>query len=56
MQNNVSIKNAAFIHPSVLMFGNITLAQGVSIWPYAVIRADRARSQIVGLHKSHASC
>ena len=31
---------AAFIHPSALLFGTLELAQDVSIWPYAVIRAD----------------
>ncbi len=32
--------DAAYIHPSVLLFGEVSVAEGASLWPYVVIRAE----------------
>lgn len=37
---DVTVNNAAFIHPSALIYGKATLQTGVSLWPYSVIRAE----------------
>jgi len=37
---DVTVNNAAFIHPSALIYGKATLQTGVSMWPYSVIRAE----------------
>ena len=37
---DVTINSAAFMHPSALIYGKATLQTGVSMWPYAVIRAE----------------
>ncbi len=37
---DVAVNNAAFIHPSALIYGKATLQTGVSMWPYSVIRAE----------------
>ena len=34
------ISKAAFVHPSALLYGQIALETGVSIWPYVVARAE----------------
>jgi carbonic anhydrase/acetyltransferase-like protein (isoleucine patch superfamily) len=34
------ISAAAFVHPSALLYGDITIGKGASIWPYAVARAE----------------
>jgi carbonic anhydrase/acetyltransferase-like protein (isoleucine patch superfamily) len=36
----IDVSRAAFIHPSALLFGKVTLGHGTSIWPYAVARAE----------------
>ncbi|MEW5912423.1 MAG: gamma carbonic anhydrase family protein [Thermodesulfobacteriota bacterium] len=36
----VSLHNPAFIHPSALIFGKVTIAEGASLWPHAVIRSE----------------
>ncbi|MEO0410247.1 MAG: gamma carbonic anhydrase family protein [Pseudomonadota bacterium] len=38
----VTLKNPAFIHPTALLYGDITVEEGASIWPYVVIRAESA--------------
>lgn len=38
----VTLNNPAFIHPTALLYGDITVEEGASIWPYAVIRAESA--------------
>lgn len=38
----VTLNNPAFIHPTALLYGEITVEEGASIWPYAVIRAESA--------------
>lgn len=36
----------AFIHPTAQLYGKITMAEGSSIWPYAVVRAEAHEVQI----------
>ncbi len=38
----VSIDPSAYIHPSAIVIGEVTLGSRVSVWPTAVIRADSA--------------
>ncbi|QIE54798.1 gamma carbonic anhydrase family protein [Pikeienuella piscinae] len=33
-------ERAAFIHPTALLHGRVTLSDGVSVWPYVVTRAE----------------
>lgn len=33
-------KDAVYVDPTARLFGRVRLAQGVSLWPYAVIRAE----------------
>lgn len=40
------IDHAAFIDPSARVIGDVLVAQGVSIWPMAVVRADEAGTVI----------
>ena len=34
------LAKAAFVDPSALLFGTVTVGEGASIWPYAVVRAE----------------
>ncbi len=36
----VAIDDEAFVHPSAQIYGQVSLAAGVSVWPNAVIRAE----------------
>jgi carbonic anhydrase/acetyltransferase-like protein (isoleucine patch superfamily) len=36
----IDVSKAAFVHPSALLFGKLTLGDGASIWPYVVARAE----------------
>ncbi|MGO9485552.1 MAG: gamma carbonic anhydrase family protein [Rhodomicrobium sp.] len=36
----IDISKAAFVHPSALFYGDVALGTGVSVWPYAVARAE----------------
>lgn len=36
----IDISKAAFVHPSALLYGEVALGTGVSIWPNAVVRAE----------------
>lgn len=38
--------NGAFIHPTALVNGDVVLGEGVSLWPYAVVRGDIAPIRI----------
>ncbi|WP_025898258.1 gamma carbonic anhydrase family protein [Sneathiella glossodoripedis] len=40
MGPDVTIDNAAFIHPTALVYGKVKIAKGASLWPYSVIRAE----------------
>lgn len=35
-----NIADAAFVHPSALLFGDVSAAPDSSIWPYVVMRAE----------------
>ena len=37
---DVDLEAAAFIHPSALIYGKVRLAQGTSVWPNVVMRAE----------------
>lgn len=45
----IDTSQAAFVHPSALLYGDVTLGAGASVWPYAVIRAEM-HSVTVGDH------
>ena len=34
------LSRAAFVDPSALLFGQVSVAEGASLWPYAVVRAE----------------
>ncbi len=38
--DGIELINPAFVHPTVQIYGNVQTADGVSIWPYAVIRSE----------------
>ena len=38
---NPTIAPTAWVHPSAVIIGNVTLGADVSVWPGAVLRADR---------------
>lgn len=37
---DVSIHEDAYIHQTVLIYGDVTVEQGASFWPYTVVRAE----------------
>ena len=37
---NAKLDQPAFIHDTALIFGDVRIAKGVSVWPYAVMRAE----------------
>ncbi len=42
----VVLDNPAFIHPTALVYGKVRLAEGSSLWPYSVIRAENYEIEI----------
>jgi carbonic anhydrase/acetyltransferase-like protein (isoleucine patch superfamily) len=36
----IGISKAAFVHPTALLYGEVALGMGASIWPYAVARSE----------------
>ena len=40
------ISDSAFIHPEATIIGDVKIADGVSVWPMAVLRADSAQISI----------
>ncbi len=38
--SGVVLDNPAFIHPTALLYGRVTVKSGASVWPYAVFRAE----------------
>lgn len=40
------IAETAFIHPEAVIIGDVRIADGVSVWPMAVLRADSAAISI----------
>ena len=43
------LSRAAFVDPTALLFGAVTVGDGASIWPYAVVRAESDAIEI-GAH------
>ncbi len=37
---DVTINKAAYLHPSALIYGKVSIEKGASLWPYTVIRAE----------------
>lgn len=37
---DVHAEEAAFIHPTALAYGKVTIGKGSSLWPYSVIRSE----------------
>jgi carbonic anhydrase/acetyltransferase-like protein (isoleucine patch superfamily) len=37
---DVTLNNPAYIHDTAILYGKVTLGDGVSIWPYVVTRAE----------------
>jgi len=48
---DVVLNDPAFIHPTALLFGKVTVGPGASIWPYAVIRAEN-HEVVIGAHSN----
>ena len=46
MSGSPSFPQAAYIDPSARIFGAVEIAEGASLWPYAVIRAEGERVRI----------
>jgi carbonic anhydrase/acetyltransferase-like protein (isoleucine patch superfamily) len=42
----VDRSRAAFIHPTACVYGNVTLDEGVSLWPYVAIRTELGSTRI----------
>lgn len=42
----VGLNDPAYIHPSALIYGKVTLDRGSSMWPYSVIRAEAFEVEI----------
>ena len=36
----IDVSKAAFVHPSALFYGDVSLGTGASVWPHAVARAE----------------
>ena len=34
------LSKAAYVDPSALLFGSVTVSEGASIWPYVVVRGE----------------
>jgi carbonic anhydrase/acetyltransferase-like protein (isoleucine patch superfamily) len=43
---SVDRSRAAFIHPTACVYGNVTLGEGVSLWPYVAIRTELGSTRI----------
>jgi len=43
---DISITNPAYIDETARMFGKVTIAEGASLWPYAVVRAENREVRI----------
>lgn len=42
------IHPGAYVDPAALVIGNVELAEGVSIWPFTVVRGDEGQSIRIG--------
>ena len=43
---DITLDRPAYIDPTVRMFGKVTVAEGASLWPYAVVRAENREVRI----------
>ncbi len=43
---DVRLDDPAFVHPTAQIYGKVTVGEGASIWPYAVIRAEAHEIEI----------
>jgi carbonic anhydrase/acetyltransferase-like protein (isoleucine patch superfamily) len=43
---DVKLLNPAYIHPTALMYGDVTIREGASVWPNVVMRAEMYRIDI----------
>ena len=46
--NDPQLDDAAWVHPTAVVIGEVTLSEGVSVWPTAVLRGDMGPIRIVG--------
>jgi carbonic anhydrase/acetyltransferase-like protein (isoleucine patch superfamily) len=42
MGPEIKLNDPAFLHPTALAYGDVTINKGASMWPYTVIRAESA--------------
>jgi carbonic anhydrase/acetyltransferase-like protein (isoleucine patch superfamily) len=40
MTPDIKLNNPGYIHPTALAYGDVTIEEGASLWPYTVIRAE----------------
>jgi carbonic anhydrase/acetyltransferase-like protein (isoleucine patch superfamily) len=43
---SVDLSRTAFVHPTACVYGNVTLGEGVSLWPYVAIRTEMGSTSI----------
>lgn len=43
---DVKLLNPAYIHPTALLYGDVTIREGASVWPNVVMRAEMYRIEI----------
>ena len=43
---SVDLSRAALIHPTACVYGNVTLGEGVSLWPYVSIRTELGSTRL----------
>lgn len=41
-----SVDRKAFVHPLAFVFGDVLIAAGASVWPFAVLRGDNERISV----------
>jgi carbonic anhydrase/acetyltransferase-like protein (isoleucine patch superfamily) len=46
VMSEVDLSRCAYVDPTARVFGRVTAAEGVSLWPYAVIRAEHTSVEI----------
>ena len=47
----VELRNPAFVHETALLYGKVVIAEGASVWPYAVMRGE-TREIIIGRYSN----
>lgn len=46
MSSQPGFADAAFVHPTALLYGRVRLCEGASVWPYVVMRSETAHIHI----------